>query len=160
MSTHCCSRTLNACDAQQKFSPCLSPPEDRSIDNGRESPNNTLIRTILVYGRSFEMPTLSSPEKLQNLLGHSCFIIDVLYCHKKLRKDEEAPVRPLVCQDAFDFFNDKFYCEDADNCEFIVEVGGSRSRFYQHIAMLLSNPLQRDDQETFLEKLESTSYSM
>ena len=45
--------------------------------------------------------------------------------------------------------------ESGEKPAFIVEVGGSLTRFYQHCAMLISNPLQRDDQDAFLEKLET-----
>jgi hypothetical protein len=81
--------------------------------------------------------------------------MDVLYCHKKLNKGEQAPEAPLVCQEAYDFFLDHFESESGEKPAFIVEVGGSLTRFYQHCAMLISNPLQRDDQDAFLEKLET-----
>ena len=40
---------------------------------------------------------------------------------------------------------------------YIVELSGSASRLNQHLAMLLSHPGQRDDQDTFVEKLDFTA---
>ena len=50
---------------------------------------------------------------------------------------------------------DTFESESDAKSEYIVEVSGSASRLNQHLAMLLSHPAQRDDQDTFVEKLET-----
>lgn len=111
------------------------------------------MRVILVYGRSYGVPKLTTPLALSSLLEHSRFFIDVLYCHKKLIKDNQTTQKTMMCQEAFDFFINHFESDSGDKAEFLVEVGGSLPRFQQHLVMLLSNPLQRDDQDSFGEKL-------
>lgn len=134
----------------QKLSPRLSAPAPATNSSEAHA-----IRAILVYGRSYAVPALSTPATLASLLDQPRFFMDVLYCHKKLNKGEQAPETPIVCQEAYDFFLEHFESESEEKPAFIVEVGGSLNRFYQHFAMLLSNPLQRQDQDTFLEQLET-----
>lgn len=125
---------------QEWFGPRLgssSPEEDSSI------------RALVVYGRSYAMPSLSIPYP--GLLDHPRCFFDVLYAHKKQSKGNPES---LVCQEAFDFLMDNFEGPSKSKTEYVLEVSGSTARLSQHMAMLLAHPALREDQDTFLDKLE------
>ena len=52
-----------------------------------------LLRALVVYGRSHELPTL---EGRQPIMNHARFFLDVLYVHKKMPKGGNP--ENLVCQ--------------------------------------------------------------
>lgn len=113
---------------------------------------DSLVRVVLVYGRSHAVPTLSAAPAL---LEHPRFFLDALYIHKKM----SAP--GVVCQDVYDFFMQNFE-SDVDHAAgpaphktaYFFEVATSVTRLQQHVMMLLAHAGQRDDQDSFLEKLE------
>ena len=104
----------------------------------------TLFRALLVFGRSHAVPHVSARP---SLLDHPRFFLDALYVHKKM--SEEG----VVCQDTYDFFMDQLDAE-CGKTAYIFEVAASLPRLHQHVMMLLAHPAQRDDQDSFLEKLE------
>ena len=104
----------------------------------------TLFRALLVFGRSHAVPHISVRP---SLLDHPRFFLDALYVHKKM--GEEG----VVCQDTYDFFMDQLDAE-CGKTAYIFEVAASLPRLHQHAMMLLAHPAQRDDQDSFLEKLE------
>lgn len=116
----------------------------------RGSGKEPIIRALLVYGRSYVVPTLTT--KHPPLLKLPNFLVDVLYLHKKIAKGNPEK---LICQEAFDFFIDSFESGVDSKEEYIVEVSGSVSRLNQHMAMLLSHPAQRDELDTFVDKLDA-----
>jgi hypothetical protein len=106
-----------------------------------------LTRAILVFGRSEGVPELSDTDPL-SLLQRETFFIDVLYVHKTM---EEAP----LVQDIFEVLAGYL---DAKNpiaqTNLFMEVSGNTQRLLYFTMLLLSHPLQRDEQEELVRKVE------
>lgn len=130
-------------------------PTGHAPTKGPPGNSHRLVRAILVYGRSRALPTL--PAAKPPLFDHPRFFLDVLYVHRKVAKGNPEQ---LVCQATYDLFIDTFESDDADcahKTEYMVEVSGSASRLQQHMAMLLAHPAHRDEQDDFIEKLDSAA---
>ena len=87
------------------------------------------------------------PYFLAYAKDEAVFFEDYAAVHKKM--SEEG----VVCQDTYDFFMDQLDAE-CGKTAYIFEVAASLPRLHQHVMMLLAHPAQRDDQDSFLEKLE------
>lgn len=108
------------------------------------APSSSVLRVLLVYGRSHAIPLISSLPT--ELLGRPLIFLDALYVHKK------ASDEGVVCQDIYDFLMN--FDIDDNKPAYFFEVASSLTRLHQHMMMLLAHPAQRDDQDSFLEKLE------
>lgn len=103
-----------------------------------------VVRVIIVYGRSYCIPRMSTRGKeiFSQLSACPYFFLDVLYVH-------ELPSETNRCKEIYDFFCDMDEEEDG----FMLEVSRSTTRLFDHMAALVAHPLQRPKQR-------DTSYTL
>ncbi|PFX23978.1 BRISC and BRCA1-A complex member 1 [Stylophora pistillata] len=103
-----------------------------------------VVRVIIVYGRSYCIPRMSTRAKeiFSQLSACPYFFLDVLYVH-------ELPSEMNRCKEIYDFFCDMDEEEDG----FMLEVSRSTTRLFDHMAALVAHPLQRPKQR-------DTSYTL
>lgn len=125
----------------------LFPLLDEFVSVDEDCAPSRILRVVILYGRSYTVPTLSiNPILLQR--PH--IYLDALYVHKKSNQEG------VLCQETYDFFIEHFDVSDSlhGKTAYFFEVASSSPRLYQHMMMLLAHPVQRDDQDTFLDNLE------
>lgn len=103
-----------------------------------------VVRLIIVYGRSYCIPVMSTRAKeiFSQLSACPYFFLDVLYVH-------ELPSEMNLCKEIYDIFCDMDEEEDG----FMLEVSRSTTRLFDHMAALVAHPLQRPKQR-------DTSYTL
>jgi hypothetical protein len=107
-----------------------------------------LLRVVLLYGRSYEVPTLSwTEEQVNGLLGLPTFFWDTLYVHQ--RSSNEG----VKVQEIYDFLT-KIESDSEFKRAYFFEASINVGRLFQHVAMLMAHPVQRREQAEALQLLE------
>lgn len=145
-----------------------------SIINSSNSSNNSssthrtqndhhpdhLVRTILVYGRSREIPSATAAPTTTDqpyipLLHHPWSYLDVLYVHLRANDDR------VCCQEVFDALCAVHSLATSWRGQpvsrappLVLETHASSIKLASHIALLLAHPAQRESQERLESKLD------
>jgi hypothetical protein len=107
-----------------------------------------LMRVVLVYGRSYQVPTLSwSEEQVNGLLELPTMFWDTLYVHQ--RSSNEG----VRVQEIYDFLT-KIESDSEFKRAYFFEASTNAGRLFQHVAMLMAHPVQRREQAEALKLLD------
>ncbi|XP_077500461.1 BRISC and BRCA1-A complex member 1-like isoform X2 [Amblyomma americanum] len=102
---------------------------------GREGafPPPFLVRMILIYGRSNNVPTIhSNLQTLKQMMQLLYFFLDILYVHEPLSEAN-------CCQEVFN----AFIALDDYVQSYVFEVSRNATKLHNYMAKLLAHPLQR-----------------
>jgi hypothetical protein len=104
-----------------------------------------LTRAILIFGRSHALPELHDPSPI---FTRDTFFMDVLYVHKN-------PQEPgTMCQDIFDFLTAFDGKNPLFQKDYYLDIATHSTKLLLYVQMLMAHPIQRFDQDSFLEKVE------
>ncbi|KAJ3639096.1 hypothetical protein Zmor_004256 [Zophobas morio] len=95
-----------------------------------------IVRTVLLYGRSYTMPTLLENKEIQELLKSPYFILDVLMTHETIDEDNN-------CNKIFNVLQNL----DVKGYSYFLSVGRDAKTLLYSMGKLLGHPLQRPRQE-------------
>jgi hypothetical protein len=95
-----------------------------------------VVRTILLYGRSYTLPKLDESEKVRELLDSPYFTLDVLMTHEPVDDDNN-------CNKIFNVLQNL----DQKGFAYFFSVARDTKTLHDSVGKLLGHPLQRPIQQ-------------
>eukprot|EP00638_Chattonella_subsalsa_P002203 CAMPEP_0117759610 /NCGR_PEP_ID=MMETSP0947-20121206/16115_1 /TAXON_ID=44440 /ORGANISM="Chattonella subsalsa, Strain CCMP2191" /LENGTH=264 /DNA_ID=CAMNT_0005580099 /DNA_START=34 /DNA_END=828 /DNA_ORIENTATION=+ len=138
-----CSRSFDFSNLLASFAENLRAEGET---NAASSNPSTIYRAVIIYGRSYEQPSISLTESQTALMDAPGYFLDLLYIHKKA---SEAKVK---CQEIYDTLT-QLESQSPTKHGYFFETSTSIQRLYMHLTMLLAHPAQRNLQEEFVNKV-------
>jgi hypothetical protein len=137
-------QNVNACETEDIFD--LSSLFDVILQNvkvpeacrveGALLPPPYVVRTILLYGRSYTLPKLDESEKVRELLDSPYFTLDVLMTHEPVDDDNN-------CNKIFNVLQNL----DQKGFAYFFSVARDAKTLHDSVGKLLGHPLQRPIQQ-------------
>lgn len=115
-----------------------------------KDPHNTthLTRVVLIYGRSEHMPELREIDDLTFCNKSDSFFYDVLYLYKRAADGEGEQ----TCQHIYDFITS--FMISPHRRELSLSQSSGTQRLLFNLQLLMAHPLQRDQQDQFIHKVD------
>ena len=105
------------------------------LPDSQTNPPEHILRCILIFGRSKEIPMISTREI--PFLKNPCCFLDILYIHLKISEGGGE-----LCQQTFDVLSQLPDTESSN--PFIFETHNSTIKLNTYMAVLMAHPVQRD----------------
>lgn len=124
-----------------------------------------ITHLVIVYGRSYELPSLSNRELCRNVIDSRNFFFDIIYLHapKNIHLKQSTDLAPYqnrpkrVCQEVYDFLSDlESHRIEKDGISYFFEMATNGEKLLRSFALCLSSPKQRKPQH----ELEYREYSL
>jgi hypothetical protein len=107
------------------------------------------VHLVLIYGRSYAMPTLSDETTVRAIIDRPFFCFDIVYIHApKPPKGRASTDPPRMVQAVYDFLSDlESESPDKEGLSYFFELASDGDKLFRCLALCLAHPAQRRHQD-------------